>query len=96
MESKVNKVKENISQKLELPRDIILDLPKITVMGDNEIIIENHKGVILFDEKQVKINSGVGLISINGSNFEILFMGGSTLILSGGFRSIIYEGNEKN
>lgn len=94
MDSRVNKVKENISEKLELPRDIVLDLPKITITGDNEIIIENHKGVILFEEKQVKVNSGVGLISISGSNFEILFMGGSTITLSGKFKSMIYEGND--
>lgn len=93
MDNKVNKVKENISEKLELPRDIVLNLPKITITGDNEIIIENHKGVVLFEEKQVKVNSGVGMISISGSNFEILFMGGSTLTLSGTFRSIIYDGN---
>jgi sporulation protein YqfC len=94
LDSRVNKVKENISEKLELPRDIVLDLPKITITGDNEIIIENHKGVILFEEKQVKVNSGVGLISISGSNFEILFMGGSTITLSGKFKSMIYEGND--
>lgn len=93
MDSKVNKIKENISEKLELPRDIVLNLPKITITGDSEIIIENHKGVILFQEKQVMVNSGIGMISICGSNFEILFMGGSTLTLSGIFRSINYEGN---
>lgn len=94
MEDKLNKTKQNIADKLDLPRDIILNMPKITVTGDNEIIIENHKGVVLFGENQVKINSGVGLISIFGSRFEILFMGGSTITIGGKFKSIAYEGNE--
>nr|WP_254906505.1 sporulation protein YqfC [Clostridium tyrobutyricum] len=78
---------------MELPRDIILNMPKIQVTGDNEIIIENHKGIVLFDKSIVKINSGVGLISIYGDNFEVLFMGGSTITVGGKFKSIAYEGN---
>jgi len=94
MEDKLLRTKEVIAGKLELPRDILLNMPKITVTGDNEITIENHKGVILFEQNEVKINSNLGLISVCGGNFEILFMGGSTLTLSGKFKSIVYEGHE--
>lgn len=90
---KLYNTKQNIADKLELPRDIILNMPKIQVTGDNEIIIENHKGIVLFDKSIVKINSGVGLISIYGDNFEVLFMGGSTITVGGKFKSIAYEGN---
>ena len=94
MESKLYRTKEALAERLELPRDIVLNMPKITITGENEITIENHKGVVLFEEKEVKVNSNVGLISINGTGFEILFMGGSTLTLNGKFKSIVYEGNE--
>ena len=94
MENKLYKTKENLVERFDLPRDIILNLPKITIVSDNEITIENHKGVVHFDDKEVKINSSVGLISIGGKNFEILFMGGSTLTLSGKFKSVVYEGND--
>lgn len=94
MEDKLYNTKQNIADKLDLPRDIILNMPQIKVTGDNEIIIENHKGVVLFNEDQVKINSGVGLISIYGRGFEVLFMGGSTITIGGKFKSIVYEGNE--
>ncbi|MFC0905186.1 sporulation protein YqfC [Clostridium sp. MT-14] len=85
--------KQNIADKLDLPRDIILNMPQIKVMGNNEIIIENHKGIILFEDSQIKINSGIGLISIYGSKFEVLFIGGSTITIGGKFKSIVYEGN---
>lgn len=94
MESRLNKTKETIAQRLDLPRDVVLNIPKIMITGDNEITIENHKGVVLFEEKEIKINSSVGLITICGDGFEILFMGGSTLTLSGRFRSVVYEGHE--
>ncbi len=47
-------------------------------------------------KKSSEINSGSGLISIYGKDFEILFMGGSTITLGGKFKSIEYEGSEVN
>jgi len=94
VEDRLTRTKETIAEKLDLPRDVILNIPKIIITGDNEITVENHKGVILFDEKEIRINSNVGLIVICGDGFEILFMGGSTLTVSGRFKSVIYEGNK--
>ena len=93
MKNKMYDTKQNIADKLDLPRDIILNMPQIKVMGNNEIIIENHEGIILFEDSQIKINSGIGLISIYGSKFEVLFIGGSTITIGGKFKSIVYEGN---
>lgn len=94
MESKLIRTKEVIAEKLDLPRDVVLNIPKITITGNNEITIENHKGVVLFEERKMQINSNIGLITIYGQGFEILFMGGSTLTLSGSFKSMVYEDNE--
>lgn len=52
MENKLYRTKEIIAEKFNLPRDIMLDLPKITIISDNEITIENHKGVVLFEIKK--------------------------------------------
>ncbi|MBO0524346.1 sporulation protein YqfC [Clostridium botulinum] len=96
MSKKFYNAREAVAEKLDLPRDIILNQPKIIVTGNEEITIENHRGVVVFEEKVVKINSGSGLISIYGKDFEILFMGGSTITLGGKFKSIEYEGSETN
>jgi sporulation protein YqfC len=94
VEEKLYKARENIAERLDLPRDVVLNIPKITILGDNEITIENHKGIILFEDKVIKVNSNVGLISIFGENFKILFIGGSTVTISGKFVSVVYEGHE--
>lgn len=94
MEGKIQNAKGELIDKLELPRDVLMDLPKIVIMGNSEISIENHRGIVVFDENIVKINSRVGLISIHGRGFEILFLGGKTITLRGVFKSILYEGSE--
>jgi sporulation protein YqfC len=91
MEEKFQRGKEKILNKLDLPSDISLDLPKIIVIGNREITIENHKGIIFFETNMVKINSRVGAIIIDGENFEILFIAETSITISGLFKGISYE-----
>jgi sporulation protein YqfC len=92
MRSIAYKSKQAFAAALELPEDIVLNKPRITVSGENQVIIENHKGIVLFQDNMVRVNSESGLITINGTGFEILFMGGSTITIAGRFKSLVYEG----
>ena len=56
MENKINRGKEVLIEKLDLPKDVLLDVPKIIVIGRNEVTIENHKGIMLFEREKIKIN----------------------------------------
>ncbi|WP_294157135.1 sporulation protein YqfC [uncultured Clostridium sp.] len=94
MEEKFQKGKEKLLNKLDFPSDISMDLPKIIVVGNREITIENHKGIIAFHSSMVKINSRIGAIVIRGENFEILFIGDTSMTISGKFQGVSYE--EKN
>ena len=91
MENKFQNGREKIFNKLDFPRDISLDLPKIIVVGNREITIENHKGIIFFETNMVKINSRIGAIIIEGKEFEILFIAETSVTISGVFNSISYE-----
>ncbi len=94
LSDKLRKVKETVIGKLDLPREMVLDLPKVTIISNSEISIENHKGVIFFGESQIKIRTSIGIVNISGENFEIIFVGGSTIALSGRFKSVVFDDNE--
>ncbi|MBS6184773.1 MAG: sporulation protein YqfC, partial [Clostridium celatum] len=74
MENKFNRGKEVLIEKLDLPKDVLLDVPKIIVTGRNEVTIENHKGIMVFERDRIKINTNMSPIEINGSEFEILYI----------------------
>lgn len=91
MEEKWNRAKENLTENLNLPKDIVFDIPKITIMGDGEVTIENHKGIVSFEDTKVKVNSRLGLIIVEGQKFKISFIGGTTLTITGKVKEIKYE-----
>lgn len=88
-ESIINK-KNRILEKIDLPKDVVMDLPKITIVGDSEITIENHEGIESFEDECIKIKTNNGIIKIEGQNFEILYIASETIVLSGKFKSVDY------
>ena len=92
MSNKIENVKRALSEKLDISKDIILEVPKITIIGREEITIEHHKGIIVFEKNIIRVNTKIKVIKIVGENFEIIYIGESTLSIKGEFISIEYEG----
>lgn len=91
MSNKIENVKRALSEKLDISKDIILEVPKITIIGKEEITIEHHKGIIVFEKNIIRVNTKIKVIKIAGENFEIIYIGESTLSIKGEFISIEYE-----
>ena len=92
MSNKIESVKKTLSEKLDISKDVILEVPKITIIGKEEITIEHHKGIIVFEKNIIRVNTKIKVIKIVGENFEIIYIGESTLSIKGEFISIEYEG----
>ncbi len=88
------KVKEKLADKLEIPKDIVLNMPKLIVIGNEEITIENHQGILQFCDDFIKIKCCYGNMYVHGYNLEILFISGKTIVLGGKFKSVEYEGRD--
>ncbi|MGF7056349.1 sporulation protein YqfC [Brassicibacter mesophilus] len=71
MKKKVNEIKSNVSDILELPKDIVLDLPKIVMIGNLQVYIENHKGIIEYGKQRIRINTNSGILRITGKDMFI-------------------------
>lgn len=71
MKKRVDEIKSNISDTFELPKDIVMDLPKITMIGNMQIFVTNHKGLIEYTENIIRINTKSGVLKIIGSDMYI-------------------------
>ncbi len=88
MNGKAYKIKEKLSDTLELPRDIILDIPKLIVIGTDNAIIENHKGIIDYCDNKISINTGSGILIITGTNLLIKSIVQEEIEIKGKIKSI--------
>ena len=71
MKEKIKDMKLNMSEALELPKDIVMDLPKITVIGNIELSLLNHKGIVEYTQNVIRINTNSGVVKITGEELVI-------------------------
>ena len=70
----MKKNKKNISRidrLLEIPQEIYSNVPKITITGFNEMIIENFKGILEYEDYYIRINTSLGIINVNGYELRL-------------------------
>ncbi len=88
VKKKINNIKSNVSEILELPKDIILDLPKITLIGNLQLYIENHKGIIEYGNLRIRINTNAGILRVLGKNMVIKNIVTEEIIIVGEIESV--------
>jgi len=59
------------AQFLDLPKDVIFDIPRFTMIGNMQLYIENHRGVIEFSDSMLKLRLSSGYVEISGKDLVI-------------------------
>ena len=88
----MNKEKDGkIKQFLEIPKEVISKAPKITILGFQEMLIENYKGILEYEDFYIRINTSMGTININGYNLNLNQMTEDDIMVTGKIQSIDIE-----
>jgi sporulation protein YqfC len=82
---------EKLARMFELPPDLFGNRPKVTAVGRGEVLIENFKGIIDFNENMVRINTNNGIIRITGSGITIREITSEAIIIGGKISNIDYD-----
>ena len=85
------KGKNKINRMLELPRETYTNEPKLVITGFNEMVIENYKGILEYEDYYVKLNTYIGSININGFNLKLEQMTEDNIRIIGKIESIDIE-----
>lgn len=87
-------VRRWMTDKMELPADVTMNLPRITMIGQLHIYIENHRGVLKFTTAELRLLLEQGQLIVKGNNFVIKTILPEELLLEGTIEQVIYI-NEK-
>ena len=92
----MKKNKKNISRidrLLEIPQEIYSNVPKITITGFNEMIIENFKGILEYEDYYIRINTSLGIINVNGYELRLENMTNDDIKVTGKIEKFDNERN---
>ena len=68
-------------------------MPRITIVGFEEMIIENYKGILEYEEFYIRINTYIGIVNINGFKLQLNQLTDEAVSVTGKIESIDLETN---
>ena len=84
-------LKNRINKVLEVPEEVALRVPKLTILKFEEVLIENYKGILEYQDFYVRIQTYMGIININGYRLTLEEMTTDDLLVKGKIESIDFQ-----
>ena len=88
MSEKNKQTTKKIIQSLDLPQDLFLGLPNISLIGNTEVYISNHRGILSYEENAISILVKEYQIQIKGRGLSIFTYTKDDLTIRGFIRSL--------
>ena len=86
------KIKQNkLDRLLEMPVEISSNEPKVTITSFKEMLIENYKAILEYQDFFVRISTHIGIVNINGFDLKLEEMTTDDLKIKGKIEGIDFE-----
>lgn len=85
------KKRKRLDEFLELPKEVYSNIPKVIITGFDEMVIENFKGILEYEDYYVRINTYIGVININGYGLNLETMTNDDIRVTGKIDSMDIE-----
>ncbi len=79
----INSIKKYLTESIELPNEIVLDVPLINILGKSKILIENFKNIAQYSNEIIKINTSCGVFKITGKNLFLKELNKNKILIKG-------------
>ena len=80
-----------IDKLLEIPKEIYSNEVKITIVGFEEVVIENYQAILEYEEYFVRIKTVTGIINFNGYGFNLENLSNDDIKVTGKIEGIEFE-----
>ncbi len=88
---KNSRVQSKINHLLEIPKEVSTNIPKITIIGFEQMLIENYKAILEYQDFYIRLSTELGILNINGFNLNLREMTTDDLLITGKIDSLDFE-----
>lgn len=79
---------ERASRLLDVPGDVLAGLPRLELIGDGELRMEPHRGILAYGPEEIHISAGKLLVMVRGEGLELRAMNPTQLLITGRITSV--------
>ena len=85
---KKESVLERTAQVFDLPGDLVAGLPRMELVGDRELRMENHRGILAYGSEEIHISGGKLILKVRGEGLELRSMNAGEVLINGQQRAV--------
>lgn len=87
----LEKWKEGLVESLELPKDLMYGAVLVSITGRQEIIIENYRGLLEYNQNHISLQTKTCRLVICGKDLNISYYTNEEMKITGLIDSVTYE-----
>lgn len=81
-------LRQRVADLLDLPKDVVLDLPRVVAVGHLQVLVQNHRGLVEYTPERVVAALAVGRLVVSGEELRIGQVTAEELTVTGQIRAI--------
>ena len=87
-EQKTPEMRKRLAEAAGLPKDVVLGVSVLTMLGNGEIYIENYRGIIEYTETLIRVQTKETQIRLSGRCLQIAYYTNDEMKITGTVSSI--------
>ena len=68
---------------LDLPMDVVAGLPNLELLGNRQLFLSRHHGILSYSDTAIDVNCGSLLVRLRGTGLQLLSMTADELRIGG-------------
>lgn len=84
-------LKSRITDAAGMPKDVMLGVPIVSIIGQNEACIENYRGILEYTDKFVRIQTKLGRIHVTGRGLQIEHYNNDEMKITGHINNVEFH-----
>ena len=77
------RILSTVAELFDLPADIVAGLPRLEMVGDRQLYLERHTGILSYSETQIDVNTPGGVLRVTGEGLPLMAMTGEEVRIGG-------------
>jgi sporulation protein YqfC len=77
-----------VAELFDLPADVVAGLPHMEMIGDRQLYLEHHTGLLSYSDRQIDANTAAGILRVEGERLSLLAMTAEELRIGGIINSV--------
>ena len=74
---------EGVAELFDLPADVVAGLPRLELVGNRQMYLEHHTGLLAYSDTRIDANTPFGVLRVRGQRLTLVAMTGEELRIGG-------------